>query len=89
MIGEIHRGQPLTPALTLPHVRDGLSVLWMVVLWTFRMLSLRRHVHYQFMRHELLTFTPIIPTTACHQRSYVETYSRFNWLQVSGTAELA
>src|SRR5712691_13539666 len=27
VLGATHRGQPWTPALTLPHVRDGLSVL--------------------------------------------------------------
>ena len=27
LIGETHRGQQVTPALTLPHVRDGLRVL--------------------------------------------------------------
>ena len=71
VIGKVHRGQQLTPALTLPHVRDGLSVLW-----TFRLLSLCRHVHRQIMRNELPTFTTIVPTTACRQRNYVETYSR-------------
>src|SRR2546425_2851370 len=28
------------------------------------------------MRSALLDLTPIIPVTACHQRNYVETYSR-------------
>ena len=37
LLGATHRGQPWTPALTLPHVRDGLSVRLMVVLClTFR-----------------------------------------------------
>ena len=31
-VGETHRGQQGTPALTLPHMRDGLSVLLMAVL---------------------------------------------------------
>ena len=31
LIGETHRGQALTPALTLPQVRDGLSLLLLVV----------------------------------------------------------
>src|SRR5438094_4772036 len=30
-IEEIHRGQQGTPAVTLPHRRDGLHVLWMAV----------------------------------------------------------
>jgi hypothetical protein len=29
------------------------------------------------MRNALLDLTPIILATACHQRNYVETYSRF------------
>ena len=31
LIGETHRGQALTPALTLPQVRDGLSLLLLAV----------------------------------------------------------
>src|SRR2546428_14097568 len=34
LIGETHRGQQWTPALTLPHVRDGLSVLLLEVCCT-------------------------------------------------------
>ena len=34
LIGETHRGQPLTPALTLPQVRYGLSLLLMEVFCT-------------------------------------------------------
>src|SRR5438093_7560971 len=49
----------------------------MGVLWTFREPSLCRHVRRELMRNALRDFTPIIPTTACHQRNYVETYSRF------------
>jgi hypothetical protein len=30
------------------------------------------------VRDPLLDCTPIIPATACHQRNYVETYSRYN-----------
>jgi len=29
------------------------------------------------MHSALLDLTPIIPTTACHQRNYVERYSRY------------
>ena len=74
--GAPHRGQPWTPALTLPHVRDGLSVLWMAVLCTFRRPSMGRSVHHEFMRTKLLALTTIVPATACHQRNYVEPYSR-------------
>src|SRR5437879_5302861 len=75
--GATPRGQPWTPAVTLPHGCDGLSAWRMGVLWTFREPALCRHVRRELMRNALRDFTPIIPTTACHQRNYVETYSRF------------
>jgi hypothetical protein len=50
----------------------------MVVLWTFRAPALCRRMHRAFMRNTLLDYTPIIPATAFHQSSYVETYSRYN-----------
>src|SRR5262245_15292691 len=59
-----------------PHGCYGLSARRMVVLWTFREPALCRRVHRAFMRNALLDYTPIIPATACHQGSYVETYSR-------------
>jgi hypothetical protein len=34
LIGETHRGQSLTPALTLPQVRNGLSLLLLAVYCT-------------------------------------------------------
>jgi hypothetical protein len=40
LIGETPWGQPWTPVLTLPHVRDGLRVLLMAMLRTFRRLSI-------------------------------------------------
>jgi hypothetical protein len=76
LMGATPRGQPWTPALTLPHVRDGLSVLLMAVLWTFRRPSMCRPMPRPFMRNALLDVTPIVPATACHQRNYIETYSR-------------
>ena len=76
LIGETPRGQPGTPALTLPHMRDGLSVLLMAVLCPFRRPSMGRPVHRQFMRNAWLDLTTIVPATACHQRNYVEPYSR-------------
>ena len=66
------------PALTLPHVCYGLSVRRMAVLSTFRRPSMRHPVHRQLMRNELLDMTTIIPATYCHQRNYVEAYSRYN-----------
>jgi hypothetical protein len=77
LIGATPRGQPWTPAVTLPHGCDGLSARRMAVLWTFRELSLCRHVRREFMRNALLDFTPILLATTYHQRNYVETYSRY------------
>ena len=76
LIGATPRGQPWTPAVTLPQRRDGLNARRMAVLWTFREPSLCCHVHREFMRNAVLDLPPIIPTTACHQRNYVERYSR-------------
>src|SRR5438093_3012468 len=77
LIGATPRGQPWTPAVTLPHGCDGLSARRMAVLWTFREPSLCRHVHRDLMRNAVLHLTLIIPATACHQRNYVERYSRY------------
>jgi hypothetical protein len=77
LIGATPRGQPGTPAVILPHGRDGLSARRMAVLWTCREPSLCRHVPHEFMRNAVLHLTLIIPATACHQRNYVERYSRF------------
>jgi len=46
LIGATPRGQPWTPAVTLPHRCDGLSARRMAVLWTFREPSLCRQVVY-------------------------------------------
>ena len=78
LIGAPPQGQPWTPAGTLPHECDGLSARWMAVLWTFREPSMGRHGHRELLRNAVLDLTPIIPLTACHQRNYVETYSRSN-----------
>ncbi len=53
LIGETHRGQQLTPALTLPQVRYGLSVLLMEALCTFSIVYICRQVQRQLMRNEL------------------------------------
>ena len=50
----------------------------MVGLYTFREPSLGRQVHRELMRRALLDLPSIIPATACHQRNYVERYSRFS-----------
>ena len=75
-IRETHQGPHGASAVTLPHVRDGPSVRRMAVLWTFRMPPMCRPVHRQFMRNALPDLASIIPTTPCHQRNYIETYSR-------------
>jgi SRSO17 transposase len=56
LIGETHRGQQLTPALTLPQVRYGLSVLLLEVFCTPGIDSICRQVYRQLMRNELARF---------------------------------
>src|SRR5713101_3110298 len=53
---ETHRGQQWTPALTLPQVRYGLSVLLMEVCCTLSLPSICRHVQRQLLRNELARF---------------------------------
>ncbi len=76
LIGATPRGQPWTPAVTLPPGCDGLSARRMALLWTFREPSRCRHVHRELLRNAVLNLTLIIPTTACHHRNDVERYSR-------------
>ena len=47
LIGETHRGQQVTPALTLPQVRYGLSLLLWEVFFTPGADSICRHVQRQ------------------------------------------
>src|SRR2546425_13163360 len=89
VIGETPWGQPWTPVLTLPLVRDGLRVLWMAVLCAFRRLSRCRPVPRQLTRNELLDLTTIVPATACHQRNYVETYSRSKRQSIFSTPNIS
>jgi hypothetical protein len=56
LIGETHRGQQLTPALTLPQVRYGLSVLLREVFCTPGVDSMCRQVQRQLLRNELARF---------------------------------
>jgi hypothetical protein len=56
LIGETHRGQQWTPALTLPQVRYGLSMLLLEVCCPPGIDSICRHVHRQFLRNELARF---------------------------------
>jgi SRSO17 transposase len=56
LIGETHRGQQRTPALTLPQVRYGLSLLLLEVLYTPGVDSICRQVQRQLLRNELARF---------------------------------
>jgi hypothetical protein len=56
LIGETHRGQQLTPALTLPQVRYGLSVLLLEVFCAPSVAYICRHVHRQLLRNESARF---------------------------------
>jgi hypothetical protein len=75
--GATPRGQRWTSTVTLPQGRNGLRARRMAVLSTLREISLCRQVHRELMRSTLLDSTPIISATVCHQRNYVERYSRF------------
>jgi SRSO17 transposase len=56
LISETHRGQQWTPALTLPQVRYGLSLLLLEVFCPLGVPSICRHVQRQLMRNELARF---------------------------------
>jgi hypothetical protein len=56
LIGETHRGQQWTPALTLPQVRYGLSVLLLEVFCTPGMDYICRQVQRQLLRNESARF---------------------------------
>jgi hypothetical protein len=56
LIGETHRGQALTPALTLPQVRDGLSLLLLAVYCTPGVAYICRRVQRQLRRNEAARF---------------------------------
>jgi SRSO17 transposase len=56
LIGETHRGQQVTPALTLPQVRYGLSLLLLEAFCTPGLDYICRQVHRQLLRNELARF---------------------------------
>jgi len=56
LIDETHRDQQFTPALTLPQVRYGLSVLLMKAFLTLGVSSICRHVQRQLQRNESARF---------------------------------
>jgi len=88
LLGATPRGEPWTPTVTLLQGCNGLSAWRMAVLSPCREISLCRHVHRALLRSVWLDVPPILPATACHQRNYVERYSRANiWKSVSGTRD--
>ena len=56
LIGETHRGQQLTPALTLPQVRYGLSLLLLEVYCPPGVDYICRQVQRQLQRNEAARF---------------------------------
>jgi hypothetical protein len=56
LIGETHRGQQLTPALTLPQVRYGLSLLLLEVYYTLGVDYICRQVQRQLQCNESARF---------------------------------
>ena len=56
LIGETHRGQQLTPTLTLPQVRYGLSLLLLAVFCPLGVDDICRRVQRQLRRNELARF---------------------------------
>ena len=56
LIGETHRGQQVTPALTLPQVRYGLSLLLLEVFCTPGIDYICRQVQRQLLRNESARF---------------------------------
>ena len=56
LIGETHRGDQFTSALTLPQVRYGLSLLLLAVFCTLGLASICRQVQRQLQRNELARF---------------------------------
>src|SRR6267154_608907 len=56
LMGETLLGQPWTPALRLPQVRYGLSLLLLEVFYTPGVDSICRQVQRQLMRNELARF---------------------------------
>jgi hypothetical protein len=59
-----------------PAGHNRLNARRMALLNTLHEPSLCRHVHRELLRSVLLDLTPIISATTCHQRNYVERYSR-------------
>ena len=56
LIEETHRGQQMTPALTLPQVRYGLNVLLLEAFLTLGVSYICRQVSRQLVRNESARF---------------------------------
>ena len=70
-------GSAVDATVMLPQGRNGLSARRMAVLSMFREPSLCHQAHCELMRSTLRDLPPIISATACHQRNYIERYSRY------------
>src|SRR5712691_9152674 len=80
LIGETHRGQQWTPALTLPQVRCGLSMLLMAVFCTLPVPSICRQVYRQLMRNELARFYHYRTRNCLPPRKLCTSYRNFHFL---------
>ena len=78
LIGETHRGQQVPPALTLPQVRYGLSLLLLEVFYTPGVDDICRQVQRQLLRNELARFYHHRTRKCIPLRGYVERYSRYS-----------
>jgi hypothetical protein len=77
LIEETHRGQQLTPALTLPQVRYGLSVLLLEVYCAPGSTTSVAKCSVNYSATSRRDSTIIAPVSVCHHGSYAETYSRY------------
>ena len=76
LIGETHRGQRLTPALTLPQVRYGLSLLLLSVFCPLGVDYICRRVQRHYSATSWPDSTIIGPVSAYRRVSYARRYSR-------------
>jgi hypothetical protein len=65
LLGETHRGQQWTPALTLPQVRYGLSMLLLEVFCTPGVDYICRQVQRQLLRNESARFYRLPENVSC------------------------
>src|SRR5262245_44662637 len=80
--GATPRGQPWASAVTLPHGCNWRNARLIAVWWTCHAPSLGHHVYRELLRSAWLDLTPIMSATACHQRKYVERYSKYRELYI-------